>query len=372
MKQFNNNVARLCAAASLAVSGFAIVGCQDELDRDASAGLQSGDTALALPAASSSGAIDAQGRTHSQSPSTSGPRLGGVGTVPGKAPSSSEAGAAARVSGGGGTAAGTGTGVGGNVNADVNVDARAGTVGVGGTGAIGGGTTVIDSDDGLIGDRDIGDRAIERGIIRRAPAANNVGADQTDDHSRADTNDNTVTRRNARRGDQVNTTDPNSATDDDRNVSDTNRVGSSRDRVRSGDPGETLTGTPGETETSIDDAAAADTRDRSQPDAAGPGVNRGGPGTAGDPRDTTDGRAEPDRRTDDNTTDDNSDRRTDETTTESRTVRESQSQSDNDNTGSNNSGANQQETAPKQQGQNQSGGDSNVSGSGSGGTGVGR
>src|SRR3954469_18830765 len=127
------NVARLFAAASVVVSGFALVGCQqDDAHRDQAA-LRGDDASVAgaRTAGSSSGAIDALGRTHSQSPSTSGPGVGGVGTVPGPTP-----GAAVGANGARGTAAGVGgTGAGGTtVIGGTNGATVGGTAGTG-TGA---------------------------------------------------------------------------------------------------------------------------------------------------------------------------------------------------------------------------------------------
>src|SRR5688500_14834316 len=87
MRPAMKNVARSFAAASFAVGGIAIVGCHDDMDRStAAAGTRAGDAELARPASSSSGAVDAYGRTHSQSPSTAGAQRGGVGTVPAATP----------------------------------------------------------------------------------------------------------------------------------------------------------------------------------------------------------------------------------------------------------------------------------------------
>src|SRR3954469_1768490 len=128
------NVARLFAAASVVVSGFALVGCQqDDAHRDQAA-LRGDDASVAgaRTAGSSSGAVDALGRTHSQSPSTSGPGIGGVGTVPGMTP-----GAAAGVNGARGAAAGGVGGAGGTtVIGGTNGATVGGTAGTG-TGAAG-------------------------------------------------------------------------------------------------------------------------------------------------------------------------------------------------------------------------------------------
>src|SRR5436190_24346771 len=86
--------ARLFAAASMAVGGFVVPGCQDEANH--------GDRVRAgtdvplddvRPASSSSGAIDAYGRTSSESPATVGARRGGIGRAPAVTPGSSGIGA---------------------------------------------------------------------------------------------------------------------------------------------------------------------------------------------------------------------------------------------------------------------------------------